>query len=51
MRKEVNTMEYNKPEVAVLGSAVNAIESGEKGQPKDVDSPYLQTISAYEADE
>jgi hypothetical protein len=44
-------MKYNKPEVTVLGSAVNVIESQGKGNPRNVDSPFNQTISAYEADE
>jgi len=42
MRKEVKTMKYNKPEVTVLGSAVNVIESQGKGNPRDVDSPFNQ---------
>ncbi len=44
-------MEYNKPEVKVLGSAIKAVQ----GQPKEValqiDSFLQQTTNAYEADE
>jgi hypothetical protein len=51
MRKEVKTMKYTKPEVTLLGLAVNVIESGEKGSMFQVDSPLNVTHSAYEADE
>ncbi len=44
-------MKYDKPEILVLESAVNAIQGG-KGF-DDIDSPNqgLTTVSAYEADE
>jgi hypothetical protein len=46
-------MKYNKPEVAVLGSAVDAIQSSTVKQIHRVQDQLfeLATNSAYEADE
>lgn len=44
-------MNYTRPEITVLTSAVNAIQGGSKGIDWPVDAPKDQTTSAYEADE
>jgi len=45
-------MRYAKPEVVVLESAVNAIQSGTKSSPFHVEIINQRpTLSAYEADE
>ncbi len=48
-------MKYSKPEVRVLGSAIDAVQSSSKYGPwvTEVVSPYLlaHTPNAYEADE
>jgi hypothetical protein len=44
-------MRYQKPEVILLASAVDAIQSGDKGDVKNPDSLTTNTIGAYEADE
>jgi hypothetical protein len=44
-------MKYNKPEIAVLGSAVEVIESGSKGSQLQMDAPLNVTHSAYDSDE
>jgi hypothetical protein len=53
-RKEVNAMKYTKPEVTLLLSAVEAVQSGssDKNYPQVPDSPHTAgSNSAYEADE
>jgi hypothetical protein len=52
--KEVNNMEYSKPEIVLVGSAVDAIQSSlDKGiVATDSTVPHEMTPSAaYEADE
>jgi hypothetical protein len=47
-------MKYDKPEVVVLGSATNAIQSSDKPRDDVVDNPTTLpkfSINAYEADE
>ena len=44
-------MSYEKPEVALIASAVETIQSAGKGDEQGEGSPVLTTISAYEADE
>lgn len=44
-------MRYTKPEVRILSSAVDAIQSSSKGSRPHPDSPLNVTVSAYEADE
>jgi hypothetical protein len=45
-------MKYDKPEVKVLGSAINAVQNQQKEDPINVDSSHLvQTTAAYQADE
>jgi len=48
-------MKYNKPEVTVLGSAIDAVQSSSKTAPfvTELISPYTlaHTANAYEADE
>jgi hypothetical protein len=44
-------MKYDKPEVTVLGSGINAIESVSKGDEFQIDQPLNVTHAAYEADE
>jgi hypothetical protein len=51
--KEVKIMRYEKPEVVVLGSAVNAIQSSDKPRDdiQDSGTDTYFSVSAYEADE
>jgi hypothetical protein len=46
-------MEYHKPEVILLESAVSAIQGGDKPHEGVYETayPYQLTIGAYEADE
>jgi hypothetical protein len=46
-------MNYNRPEVRVLGPAIVAIQSttGSKETKPYPDAPLLATVSAYQADE
>jgi hypothetical protein len=45
-------MTYCKPVIAVVGSAVDAVQATIKnGQPNDLGDPSMTTVSAYEADE
>jgi len=47
-------MKYVKPEIAVLGRALEAVQGNTKNQGSTVDSesdPRVRTIPAYEADE
>jgi hypothetical protein len=48
--KEVKTMKYEKPEVVVLASATDVIQSSMKGSSSKPDATAF-TIGAYEADE
>jgi len=51
---EDRTMEYSKPEVTVMGPALEAVRShGAKVRAAIADSPYdlVATPNAYEADE
>ena len=52
-RKEVITVKYEKPEVVVLGSALDAVKIMEKEQAGVKDSTLGEgfTADAYEADE
>jgi hypothetical protein len=53
-RKEVTTMEYQKPEIFLAGKALDAIESSldKNFVPIDADTGTdLTSASAYEADE
>jgi hypothetical protein len=51
-RKEVNTMKYTKPEIAVAGSGAASIQGVKpKGPILDVNPLKHQTQAAYEADE
>jgi hypothetical protein len=52
-RREVKTMNYVKPEVTLMGSAVEAIESNSSLKPQlhVIDSELQLTNGAYEADE
>jgi hypothetical protein len=43
-------MTYTKPEVLLLGRAVDAVQAHAKG-PSNQDIPGSQSTSAYEADE
>jgi len=46
-------MKYVKPEVAMLGTAVRAIESGEIPKPEEhvLDNELQESNGAYQADE
>jgi hypothetical protein len=44
-------MKYEKPEVNLMTSAVNAIENNVKGDEPFPDNPECVTITAYVADE
>lgn len=44
-------MKYEKPEIAVLGSAVEAVQSSLAKQPPHDDNSGIATASAYSADE
>jgi hypothetical protein len=43
-------MEYTKPEVLLLGRAVDAVQMNTKGG-ENQDAPNSRTTGAYEADE
>jgi len=50
VRKEAATMNYMKPEMLLLGSAVEAVQMHTKGG-EAIDAPNSRTTGAYEADE
>jgi hypothetical protein len=51
-RKEVKNMTYQKPEIAVAGPAVRAIQGTKPvGAYWDMNPGKHQTVAAYEADE
>jgi hypothetical protein len=50
-RKEDTQMKYDKPELFILASAVDAIKGHNKGEPLPPDSIEKRTPNAYEADE
>ncbi len=49
--KEVKIMNYEKPNVALVASAAEAVKGSGKNFPQEVDQPLGTTISAYESDE
>jgi hypothetical protein len=50
--KEESKMKYSKPEVNVIGPAVNIVQGGKaSGSPHDNMPLFKTTIGAYEADE
>jgi hypothetical protein len=45
-------MKYEKPNIAVIASAVEAVKnSSQKGLNNDPDTSFVPTIPAYESDE
>ena len=49
--KEVKTMKYVKPEIAVLARAMAAVQGMTKDVSNVPDSPRVHSVPAYEADE
>jgi hypothetical protein len=49
--KEVNNMKYEKPEVAVLGSAIEAVQNTLIKEAPPVDTPSASNPAAYPSDE
>jgi hypothetical protein len=49
--KEVNTVKYEKPEIAVVGSAIEAVQNSMIKQAPPLDSPTASNVAAYESDE
>jgi hypothetical protein len=51
-KKGGKTMEYSKPELTLLGPAINVVQGGKaSGTPHDNMPLSKTTIGAYEADE
>jgi hypothetical protein len=44
-------MKYEKPQIAVVGSAVDAVQSSMIKEQPPVDSRHETTVAAYKADE
>lgn len=44
-------MKYEAPKMEVVVSAVQSIQSGNKGHNEQLDMAFVPTIGAYEADE
>jgi len=55
IRKEVKIMKYNKPEVAMVGSALESVKQANKPNSglndNSIPRPNSVTVTAYEADE
>jgi hypothetical protein len=49
--KEVKTMKYEKPEIAVVGSAIEAVQNSNIKAFLPTDSPQGTTVGAYHSDE
>ena len=50
-RKEMKTMQYEKPEIVLVASATAAIQSMTKGGQVNPDASVKPTIGMYESDE
>ena len=44
-------MKYEKPEISVLGSAIEAVQNVLTKQAPPIDTPSASTVSAYPSDE
>jgi hypothetical protein len=44
-------MKYEKPEIAVVGSAIEAVENSLIKQAPPVDTPTASNVAAYQSDE
>lgn len=50
-RKEVKIMKYEKPEIAVVASAIEAVQNAIIKQSPALDNRLQTTVAAYQSDE